>query len=274
MPELPEVENIVADLRKKILTKKISKVHIRLNKIIKNKKAFFINKVKNSKIADIQRQGKFIVLYLSKKYYLVIHLKISGQLLYLPSNHPLDKYTHVIFEFKDSNNQLRYRDVRQFGYMKLINESELDNFLSSRIGPDYLNISYKEFSHRLNHKRKIIKSLLLDQKIFSGLGNIYVTESLYRAGIHPKTISSNIKRIKMKKLYDSIQAILRKAIQLGGSSISDYVRLDSSRGKYQQAHKVYQKEGERCKKCGAEISNVKINNRSSYFCPKCQKLQS
>ncbi len=272
MPELPEVENIVVDLRKRILAKKISKVHIRLSKIIKNKKSFFINKVKDSKIVDIQRQGKFIILYLSKDYCLVIHLKISGQLLYLPSSHPLDKYTHLIFEFKNSNDQLRYRDVRQFGYMKLINRSELDDFLSSRTGPDYLSISFQDFAKVLKSRKRMIKSLLLDQKIFSGLGNIYATEALFQAKIHPKAISSVIKDVKIKKLYYAIQNVLRKAIHLGGSSINDYLRPDTSKGRYQQVLKVYQRKGKRCRRCGARISNVKINNRSSYFCPECQRL--
>ena len=257
MPELPEVENIVNDLRKKILSKKISKVHVYLTKIIRNKKNYFIQKVKNSIIKDVLRRGKFIIINLSDKRYLIIHLKLSGQLLYLSSKDPIEKHTHVILEFKDSDKQLRFRDVRQFGYIKVIKIKQLGDFLSSRIGSDYLSISYDEFAQVIKAKRKIIKSLLLEQKIFSGLGNIYVTEALYQAKVHPKTISSDIKNAKIKKLYNSIQSILKEAIYLGGF-----------------VHKVYQKEGERCKKCGARISNVKINNRSSYFCPKCQKLQS
>lgn len=271
MPELPEVESIVSDLRKKILSKKISKVHVYLAKIIRNKKNYFIQKVKNSIIRDVLRRGKFIIINLSDKRYLIIHLKLSGQLLYLSSRDPIEKHTHVILEFKDTKMQLRYRDTRQFGYLKIIHKSELENFLSSRIGPDYLSISYQEFASTLKTRRRIIKSLLLDQKIFSGLGNIYVTEALYEAGIHPKANSSNIKNRGQKKLYVSIQEILKEAIRLGGSSISDYVRPDSSEGQYQNIHKVYQKEGKKCPN-GHRIQRIKMSGRSSYFCPKCQRL--
>lgn len=272
MPELPEVENIVRDLRKRILSKKISKVHILLSKIIRNKKNYFIKEVENSIIKNVFRRGKFIIIELSANKYLVIHLKLSGRLLYLSSDEPLEKHTHLTCEFKNSNMQLRYQDVRQFGYLKVIHKSELEDFLSNRIGPDYLSVLFQEFASALKSRKRIIKSLLLDQKVFSGLGNIYVTEALYQAKINPKAISSNIKAIKIKKLYNSIQSILKEAIRLKGSSVDDYIRPDRSEGRYQKIHKVYQKEGKKCPRCRTIIKRIKMNGRSSYFCPKCQKL--
>lgn len=273
MPELPEVESIVRSLKKKILLKKISKIHVYLDKVIRNNKRDFIKKIKGSTIKDILRRGKFIIIKLSGGDYLAIHLKLSGQLFYLPSKTPKEKHTHLIFEFKDSKDELRYRDVRQFGYVKLLDSSSLDEFLSSRIGPDYLSISYEDFKDALKSRKRIIRSLLLDQKVFSGLGNIYVNEALYQASIYPKATSSKIKEVKLKNLYKAIISVLKDAIRLKGSSVDDYFLPDTSKGEYQKKHRVYQKKGEGCPRCGTKIECVKMNGRSSYFCPKCQKLR-
>jgi formamidopyrimidine-DNA glycosylase len=275
MPELPEVENIVRDLRRKILTKKILKVLILSDKAVKNNKKFFTKKVKGCEIEDIRRRGKFIIIDLSNDYCLMIHLKMTGQLLYQDLNQAvnqtIDKHTHAIFEFKNKG-RLVFRDIRRFGYLKIEKKDKLEGFLSPRVGPDYLDISCREFSDVLISRRRMIKGLLLDQKIFSGLGNIYACESLYRAGIHPQTTSSDIKKKKVRKLYYSIQDILQEAINKGGSSVGDYLRPDSSKGRHQQYHLVYRKEGKVCPKCKRRIERVKINNRGTFFCPGCQKL--
>jgi formamidopyrimidine-DNA glycosylase len=272
MPELPEVENIIIGLKKNIVRKTISNVDINLDKIVKNPVKSFKKEIKGSTIEKITRQGKFLIFDLSGKYTLIIHLKMSGFLLLTNKSKQPTKHTHLIFYFKDFNKKLFFIDVRRFGYAKLIKSNKLENFLDSKIGPDYLKISYDDFYNTIKSKNRIIKSLLLDQKIFSGLGNIYTSESLYRSRIHPKQKSSQISNKKIKKLYDSIKNVLEEAINLGGSSVSNYLHPDGAEGSYQRQHKVYQRQGKRCKRCGSRIKNIKINNRSSYYCPKCQKL--
>lgn len=274
MPELPEVENIANFLKKHILNKKISSVSISLSKIVKNSSPAFRNHLKNSRVVNVFRIGKFIIIELSNNYDLIIHLKMSGQILYLLKNSKIKKHTHALIKFKNSKTELRFRDARQFGYMMTIRSDKLDDFLKSKIGPDFFDLTYKDFKKILKPRKRIIKALLLDQKLFAGIGNIYANEALFKAGIHPEDNSSNLSEKNIKKLYKSINLIMKEAVRLGGSSVDDYILPDSSPGFFQNRHKVYQKQGQKCSKCEGIIKRIKQGGRSSFFCPNCQKKHS
>jgi formamidopyrimidine-DNA glycosylase len=274
MPELPEVETIRRFLKKNILNKEIATVQIKLDKIIHQDKKAFIKNLKKTVIKDILRQGKYFIFALSNGYYLIIHLKMSGQILYLSHKAPLTKHTHVIITFRDKEHDLRFKDVRQFGYMLTLSKGELRDYLSGRIGIDILEVSLPRFRETLKTKKRIIKSLLLDQKIFSGIGNIYANEALFLAGINPQTISSNLSGKQIDKLYHALVKVLKLAIKLGGSSVGDYILPDNSIGSFQKKHKIYQKQGHPCPVCNTPIERIKQNGRSTWYCPKCQSLGS
>lgn len=274
MPELPEVENIIRQLQKEITGYQISSVDIRLPKIIRNSRKTFLQALLKASINDVRRRGKLLIFELSSGYCLLIHLKISGQLFLVNKAEPADKHTHIVIGFKGRKAQLRYRDVRQFGYMKVVAVKALGKILNDELGKDYLEVSYDEFKEAISGRKKNIKSFLLDQKIFAGLGNIYACEALYQAGIHPKSNTAGLKARKIKRLFFAIEDILREAIRLGGSSVDDYYMPDKSTGSYQEVHKVYKRENEPCPICKTPISRKKTASRSTYFCPRCQKIAS
>jgi formamidopyrimidine-DNA glycosylase len=273
MPELPEVETIKRFLKKNILNKEIVSVDIKLDKIIHQDKKLFIKRLKQSSIKDIKRQGKYFIFILSNGYRLIIHLKMSGQILYLPHEDAITKHTHIIISFKNSGHDLRFKDVRQFGYLLTLTKAELDSYLGKRIGADILDVSLSKFRQILTAKKRIIKSLLLDQKLFSGIGNIYANEALFLAGINPQALSSNLSKQQIEKLYRALFKVLKLAIKLGGSSIGDYILPDNSIGSFQKKHKIYQKEGQACPVCKAPIKRIKQNGRSTWYCPRCQRLK-
>ena len=273
MPELPEVETIRRFLKKHILNNEISAVNIKLDKIVQEDKKLFIKHLKKTSITDIKRQGKYFIFVLSNGYYLIIHLKMSGQILYVPHEAEIIKHIHVIISFKNSDFDLRFKDVRQFGYMLTLKSSELQKYLQKRIGSDILDVKLSEFKQTLKSKHRIIKSLLLDQKLYAGIGNIYANEALFIAGIHPASKSSNLSDNQISKLYIAIQEVLKLAIKLGGSSIGDYVLPDNSIGSFQKRHKIYQKDGQACPVCKTNIQCIKQGGRSTWYCPKCQKIK-
>ena len=199
MPELPEVETIVRDLRERVVGVGIQGVSFLNGSVWRNGKPSSRSLIRK-KIENIERMGKNILIHLSNKRTLVVHLKMTGRLTFEDSKAPLVKHTH--FAVKLDNGELRYNDVRRFGYLDLVESSKLDkiNYLA-QLGPDPLLISENEFIRVIRSKRRIIKSLLLNQNVISGLGNIYTDEALFRAGIHPRRISSGISKKRIVRLH-------------------------------------------------------------------------
>ncbi len=275
MPELPEVETIKRDLQTKVLNRAFVNIWTDTRKIIKKDFIFFKRKIKNSKVKKIERKGKNIIILLSNNYYLLIHLKMTGHLLY--GQMPIEKnkwyqdknnhYLRVIF-FLDNKKILALSDLRKFAKIELLLEKELEKELR-KIGPDPLEITFSEFQKRLPKKGKI-KTVLMNQKFVSGIGNIYADEILWEAKIHPLKDISKIK--DLKPLFLIIKKVLKKGIKLRGSSISDYRDLFGKKGSFDKKTKAYQKEGKNCFRCKKIIKRIKINNRSSCFCPACQKI--
>lgn len=213
-------------------------------------------------ILDLRRHGKNIVFECSGGV-LTLHLGMTGKLLL---NGPRTPYTRVVFTLDDG--ELLYDDIRQFGRIHWC--PELPARLA-RLGPEPLAITAEEFVDRLRLRRGRVKPLLLDQQFLRGLGNIYVDEALFRAGVHPLATASRLARKRGLALHAAIQQVLRLAIEHRGSSISDYVDASGERGGFQQMHLVYGKEGMPCTVCGTPIRRIVVGQRGTHFCPRCQR---
>ncbi|MFY9751797.1 MAG: zinc finger domain-containing protein, partial [Candidatus Acidiferrales bacterium] len=178
-------------------------------------------------------------------------------------------HTHAFLALDDGR-EVRYTDIRRFGRICLLDERNREEFLEP-FGLDPLEATEAEFRAAISGRRARVKALLLDQSVLRGIGNIYADESLWRARIHPKRIGANLKGAEIARLYRAVQAILKEAIRLRGSSISDYVGADGSRGEFQLRHRVYQRTGKKCARCGGVIRRAIVAGRSSHFCPTCQR---
>jgi len=269
MPELPEVETIRRDLELKVLNKKIKKVSIFLQKSVLNNKKFK-SYLLDSKIISIQRRGKLLILELDNKKYLTIHLRMTGQLIYGKRIIP-EKHTRVALEFND-NNILLFNDVRQFGYLKIINNQELLKILESYgIEPLTKNFKLLDFIKILKSSKRKLKQVLLDQHLIAGLGNIYVDEICFDANILPTRISNSLNREEIRKLFYSCNKIIKKAVLMRGTTFSDYKDIGGREGNYLKVLKVYGRNTKNCIKCNNKINKIKLFGRGTHFCYYCQK---
>src|SRR6056297_4495 len=275
MPELPEVQTIVTGLNEILKGKTITNTYIYDDMVIgyPDKKQF-IEKSKDKKIMYISRRGKYIIVnFDNNQYRLVIHLRMSGKLLYKERQEGREKHTHVVFEFND-NTDLRFNNVRKFGRLYFIEDDKFENAGNiDNLGLEPLSdkFSLKLFKEMLDKRKGMIKPLLMNQEFIAGIGNIYADEALFLAEIRPDRKANNLKEKEIKALYKQLRKILRKGIKMGGTSISDYVNALGETGKFQKELNVYQREGQKCKICGEEIQKKKISGRSIRFCPNCQK---
>lgn len=287
MPELPEVETIRSDLKKKILNKKIKKVDLRSRKIVKSSVKDFVLTLERNSFKDIRRKGKLLVFVLAKKNrYLTIHLRMTGQLIYQNNKKIIagghsdnnsitdlpNKHTHIIFHFSDRS-QLFFNDLRRFGVIKVVNEKELQNMLDNLgVEPLKKDFSLKIFQDIIKNKKGNIKAFLLNQKYIAGIGNIYADEILFEAKILPNRKTDSLKNEEIKKLFRAIKKILKKAISYRGTTFNDYVDADGKKGNFLKLLKVYSKEGKDCQRCkGGIIQKVKVAGRGTRYCNKCQK---
>lgn len=214
------------------------------------------------KIKSIERHGKFIAIRLERGF-LVVHLGMTGKLLVQAER---TKWTHAIFTL--DRGTLIYDDPRQFGRIEY--GAELPARVSA-LGPEPLEVSLEEFARRLKQRRSPIKAALLNQALVRGMGNIYADEALFRAGIHPTRIAASLRAPRVARLYDAMRAVLREAIESRGSSVSNYVDANGRQGSFQQSHWVYQRTGEPCVECGTPIRRIIVGQRSTHYCPKCQR---
>lgn len=284
MPELPEAETIVRFLRPKIRGKQIWDMWSNTPRLFRKVKAgrsdfqrFYNFKksglqkfLRGRKILDICRKGKNIVLNLSGGHDLYIHLMMTGKLLWNP---PRIQKKHIRFWIKLSGGDiLALHDVRKFGWIRLLSKDKLSRGKPTlRIGPDALSLSFQRFKEVLGGRKGVIKPLILNQKIISGIGNIYADEILWYAGIKPQRPANALKTRELKKLHLSLQGVLRLAIRKGGTSSRDYRKPDGSEGGYYNIRKAYQRAGEKCSRCGGIIERMVIGQRPAYYCPKHQR---
>lgn len=264
MPELPEVETIVRYLRPRLKRKRILGLEVKATRVLRGSGGVgeIRKKIIDQKIMDLERMGKNILLKLENRNYLLFHLMLTGQLLWNPAGER--KYDRLVLKLS-GNNQLVFNDVRQFGRCGLVAPEKL------LLGQDAFTVKFAEFKNLLAGKKGAVKSLLMNQQILAGIGNIYADEILWYAGIKPIRVAASLSTPELKKLYASIKKVLQLAIKKGGSSARDYLKPDGSRGGYYEVRKVYQREGEKCARDGAIIKRIKIGGRSGHFCPRHQK---
>jgi len=279
MPELPEVETIRSQLGKLLIGKKIASTDIYLPAMVKLPLDRFKKNVVGATIKKIERRAKILIFNLSSGWSMLMHLKLSGRLIFRGKDEPPreedKKWNHLIYHFDDGS-RLFHNDLRQFGYVKLIETEKLADFFGKeKFGPEPLekNFTFNDFSAILKRKlRSKIKQFLMDQRNIAGIGNIYSDEILFLAGVHPLKRISRLKEGETKKIFDALKKILDEATRWRGTSDDTYLDVKGKRGDYASRLMVYGREGEKCKKCDRAIQRIKIGGRSAHYCPKCQKL--
>ena len=271
MPELPEVETVKNGLKTKVLNKKITNCKVLYPGIIAYPdKEKFIKEIINQTILDITRRGKFLMFELDD-YYLISHLRMEGKYFIKNLDESLSKHDHVIFTLNNKE-ELRYNDTRKFGKMHLVKKNELDKTPIEKLGLEPWDESLtKEYLKEKLNKKKAIKTLLLDQSIITGIGNIYADEILFLSKINPETQGCNLTNKNLKDIIDNTKNVLEKAIESGGTTIHSYTSVDGITGRFQQELLVHQRKSEPCPNCGKEILKIVVNGRGTYYCPKCQK---
>ncbi len=271
MPELPEVETIKKDLSRLIVGKKILDVTTDSPKQIKPSLKIVKKVIIGSTIKKIERRAKLLQIFLSNNKILAIHLKLTGRLLVRKKGSQEDKWQHVTFSLS-GNKELRFADLRKFGWVKLIEDKkELEKILDD-FGPEPLDgLSLKEFKSIVISTSRAIKILLMDQKKIAGIGNIYACDALLLAKIHPERKSNELKDNEIKKLFEAVKKVLKAGIKYRGASDQYYLDALGHKGSYQDHFLVYGRAGKKCLKCSGTVKKIKLGGRGTYFCPKCQK---
>jgi len=273
MPELPEVETVARGLREVLPGRRVLSVRLGKTDFIDDPAALEQD-LPGSTFARIRRLGKYLLLDLEPRKTpaelssLLIHLGMTGKISVCAPETPVPLHTHVFLALDDGR-ELRYNDVRRFGRMALLANGAHERVLGG-LGVEPLEVGEAEFRTRIQARKSRIKAVLLNQSVLRGIGNIYADESLWRAKIHPEKIGARLQDDELRRLHRAVQHILREAIRLRGSSISDYVDLDGGRGEFQQKHRAYQHDGKKCYRCGTIIRRIIVAGRSTHFCPQCQ----
>lgn len=301
MPELPEVETIRRELQRVVVGKKIVDFWANAPRMLNMSAAKMKAALQGQVVKEINRRGKLLIWRITGGKYLLMHLKMTGQLVYrdkagktISGGHPIspqqaaklelrgdkpvaagelpNKFTHVIFKFNDGS-QIFFNDIRKFGYAHLVDEKHLNKVLTEKYGlepfrKDFTLVNFKKVLAK--YPKAKIKQLLLDQVKISGIGNIYADESCWCAKILPTRFIGKISPTETKQLYQCINKILKLAISKGGTSADTYVKLDGQPGGFVPYLKVYGRDKEKCKRCGGTVKKIWLNGRGTHFCQKCQ----
>jgi formamidopyrimidine-DNA glycosylase len=271
VPELPEVETTVNDLKPFITGKTIWKVEVFTpNSVAEPSAVDFQQSLKGLKIKGISRRGKFILIELDKSEYLIVHLRMTGSLLFKPEDPAPEKFVRILLHFKD-NTSLHFRDVRRFGRMWLVKDvdSVVGKLGLEPLSPEFTVAALKAI---LAKRSTPIKALLLDQTLIAGIGNMYADEALYLAKIHPLIPADALSANQIKLLYAAIRSVLEQGIRNKGASTDTFYRPEGEKGAAHLAFKVAHKGGETCPICGGPIERIVVHQRGTFFCPRCQKL--
>lgn len=275
MPEMPEVETVRRGLISQVKGRKITNVEIRYQNLITGDVDQFKEFVTGTTITDIGRRAKFLLIHLDNGYTIISHLRMEGRYKISADPSAIDKHSHAIFTL-DNGQKMIYNDVRKFGRMQLWNTDDLENNKSiQKLGPEPLSaaFTFNNLKPRIMRHRKDIKTVLLDQSVMSGLGNIYVDEVLWKVKIHPETPADHLNDTDIQNIIEVSNEEMEKAIASGGSTVRSYVDATGHKGNMQNSLKVYGKEGTPCPRCGTDIEKIKVGGRGTHFCPKCQVIK-
>jgi formamidopyrimidine-DNA glycosylase len=269
MPELPEVETVVRDLRPLVVGQAIVAVRVGPQPLRQAWQEAWTPAVAGQCIQSLRRRGKWILVDLPKSA-LLLHLGMTGQLTVHADDEPLADHVHVIFQFPDAQ-QLRFRDVRRFGSASYFpTHDALERFLNDRLGPEPFDIPADYFNTAIKKSDRPLKAILLDQTVLAGIGNIYADESCFRAGLHPGRRGKSLRDAELDRLRLAIEAVLLKAVSGRGSTIRDYIGGSGLKGTFQDEFAVYARAGAPCYICRTKIEVMRIAGRSSHWCPQCQ----
>ncbi len=287
MPELPEVETVRRGLEKHLLQKKITQIKVLKKKLVKSDLKEFRGILIGNSFQSINRVGKLLIFALKNPAkFLLVHLKMTGQLIWQKGSEKImgghyephqknefpNKYSHLIFNFEDGG-QLFYNDLRQFGYLKIVDKAELDKIYEKYgIEPGTENYTWENFRGNLvKHPKMILKSFLLNQQIIAGLGNIYVDEACFRSKVRPDRKVESLSDKESKLLFKKIREIIAEAIAMGGTTFRNYRDALGNKGNFTDKLQVYGREKQPCLICQTPIEKTKLAGRGTHFCPKCQQ---
>jgi formamidopyrimidine-DNA glycosylase len=272
VPELPEVETVVRELRPQLLGKRIRAIAVSPYRLRRNWSPDWEAQLMGKRILDVRRRGKWIIVDLERDLHLVIHLGMTGQLRVMPSGEPVGPHTHIIARLGRGQVHLRFRDVRRFGSATLFSgKGVLDRFFAdSRLGPEPFEVDAAYLHDCLARTDRCLKAVLLDQHVVAGVGNIYADESLFQSRLHPAQLGRQTTAAEARRMRLAIVQVLNRAIERRGSSIRDYVGGLGRRGSYQEEFRVYGRTGKPCLRCRTPIVRIRLAGRSTHFCPRCQ----
>jgi formamidopyrimidine-DNA glycosylase len=270
VPELPEVETVVRDLRPLLIGRSFTKIAVGKKALRKKWSRVWQAQLLGQRVEAIERRGKWILINLGEPW-LLVHLGMTGQFTVATAESQRQAHTHVVFTLDDAN-ELRFRDVRRFGSVTFhATREQLDKiFIDNGLGPEPFDLDAVSWLAALQSTRRTLKAILLDQTIIAGVGNIYADESLFAAKLHPATLGHTLTPKQAEKLRRAIVAVLTRAIEQRGSSIRDYVGGSGLKGQMQDEFRAYGRTGEPCIRCRAAIVKITLAGRSTHFCPRCQ----
>lgn len=270
MPELPEVETVVRDVRPELVGRTVRAISVSRLSLRRPWQPAWTDRLIGLRFLAVRRRAKWILLDLDDSSRLVCHLGMTGQLTVEADSSPVKDHTHLNFQL-DNARQLRFRDVRRFGSVEwFADETAVLAFLGERLGPEPWELEPKEFADTVRRSGRSLKAILLDQSVAAGVGNIYADEALHRAGLHPEQTGQQTSTAQAERLCRAIVEVIDHAIALRGSTIRDYIGGSGLRGGFQDEFRVYGRDGQPCLKCQKVIEVVRVAGRSSHFCPACQ----
>ncbi len=272
MPELPEVETVVRDLRPRLVGRRVTDARAGKLALRKPWRPAWGKALVGRQVEAVTRRGKWIVVALEGGPYLVVHLGMTGQFTVAAAGEPRQNHTHLVFGLDDGA-ELRFRDIRRFGSATLYpGRAELDaSFTAAGLGPEPFDLDRAYWRQRLAETSRCLKAVLLDQRVVAGVGNIYADESLFRARLHPGRPARGLDAAAADRLRRSIADVLAHAIEHRGSTIRDYVGGSGLRGGYQDELRVYGHTGDPCPRCRSPIARTRLAGRSTHYCPRCQR---
>jgi formamidopyrimidine-DNA glycosylase len=273
VPELPEVETVVRDLRRLLVGRRIVAVRVGKKKLRRRWSAPWGSRLTGRLVAEVRRRGKWIWVVLDGGQSLVIHLGMTGQLRVMSAEEPRVTHTHLVFDLDHGEEQLRYSDVRRFGSATLFaGPDRVESFFrQTGLGPEPFGLDARYWKESLMATRRCVKAVLLDQRVVAGVGNIYADEALFEARLHPARPGRELTVAEAGRLRRAMATVLTRAIEKRGSSIRNYLGGSGLKGQYQEEFRAYGRTGRPCPRCRTLIRQIRLAGRSTHFCPRCQR---